>query len=188
MNLRSVSDDAGCTFKTLQTQVKRIKTQSHNPQPDDIIHFVHKSDIMKCLHFALFYYLVLDRTPCSSVSAGVEEADKEKIKNCLFPAFSDTVNFSSLSGTDSKISEKFRESWGRLIDIARTYIVPDDAQKIPNHYCADYAETVLDDKAPEIIYTVEHFARENKTKGSHSAKKYGVQLLGDSGLMPQVRV
>lgn len=88
---------------------------SSNPDETSILHFPHRTSVLKCWMFSLFYYLVLKTEPTSDQ---------------MFPLFSDTVKFGE-KGTESKVSDKFRKCWAGIYKLAREYMHEDnDPEKL----------------------------------------------------------
>lgn len=151
-------DRSGKYFKTLALTLKRIKTQNVNPDSDDIIHFCHKDDILQDYFFLLFYYLVMK-------NEGVKQGEK------IFPNWAKHVNLSATSGTESKVSSKFREFWGIMYKLCEKYM--------REGVCK---EDINDDMI--VKYCIDELQAEGT---SHGGKKRGVQDMADSHLSPQVR-
>ena len=92
-------------FKTMSVQLKRLKTQHVNPIDDNIVHFIHKDKVTKCLFFSFFYYLMMR-----------DRHDNE----ALFPSWKDLVKLDT-NGTDSQVSKQFKKMWSHLYKIAMNY-------------------------------------------------------------------
>ena len=85
-------------FKTMSIQLKRLKTQHINPFDENIIHFIHKSNITKCIVFSLFYHVVMSN-------------DHEN--DALFPRWKNLVKQDD-NGTNSQVSNQFKKAWNIL--------------------------------------------------------------------------
>jgi len=84
----------------------------------------------------------------------------------LFPCWSPCVKNLGKEGNDSRISDKFREVWTQIHEKANTIAKSDcsNPSKVKEYCLMALASS----------------------KGAHSAKKLGIQKIGDSNLAPQV--
>ena len=73
--MKKVTDNEVTDFDTLSMHIWRLKTKSE----DDVVHMVHKKDVLKCYSFNLLYFLVLEDTGRST-------------QDHLFPSWADKVN------------------------------------------------------------------------------------------------
>ena len=147
------------SFSVISTKLRQIKTMATNPDYQLIHHFPHRNNLQKCWYFTLFYYLVL--CPIS-------------INDYVFPNWVDMVNFDK-KGTNSKVSDKFKNTWSKVYRMAKEYCTPQKdgmCQKIVNKINETISYYGLDKLSPN--------------KGIHSGKKFACQKLGDLSLCPQV--
>ena len=151
-------DKSGTKFDTLNVSLKRLKTQSSSAHTDNIIHLVHKDEVTQCFPFSIFYYLVMQR---------------DAVCDEIFPNWNKHVKIDE-KGTDSKVSDKFRDAWGQIYTLAQEYVDGENEK--------DAADQVHKDTM--FMYGLELM---EKTRGAHSPKKIAVQKMGDSNLVPQVR-
>ena len=81
-------------FKTMSLSIKRLKTQNLNPHADDVVNFVHKDNVSKCLIFSLFYHNVMNQNHNAEA---------------MFPTWKAHVK-QDKDGTDSQVSKYFKNS------------------------------------------------------------------------------
>ena len=149
-------------FKTIQTSVRRIKTESVHQGTDNCIHYVHATDIKRCYLFAMLYGLVMN--------------SRLEPSEFMFPSWKLQVTFTK-NGTQSKVSQKFSKYIGVMVGIATKYI---EAYK-------EYENIDFDEDIAGDIDLLTLFVKEIEEKSFYMYKKHGVQYLGDSNLAPQVR-
>ena len=120
------NDETVGKFKTLSLSLKRLKTQSHNPHDDDIVHFVHKDMISRCLVFNMFYNLVIQ---------------EDHSNNFMFPNWKHLVKQTE-NGTNSTVSQAFKKFWNYMHKKALAYgtdiekLSPEE-KEIIEIYCID---------------------------------------------------
>ena len=123
-------------FKTLNVKLKRIKTQSHKPNADEIIHFCHKDDISKCFIFSLFYNLVMTEDPTNEY---------------LFPKWETHINLTK-NGTDSHVSKEFNRIWAIMYKKSLAY-ASDISNKNPGEICQEDL-TTMSSMSEKKVYIV----------------------------------
>ena len=92
-------------FKTMSLSIKRLKTQNLNPHADDVVNFVHKDNVSKCLIFSLFYHNVMNQNHNAEA---------------MFPTWKAHVK-QDKDGTDSQVSKYFKKFWIHLHKRAMEY-------------------------------------------------------------------
>ena len=147
-------------FKTFKTSIRRIKVESVHQGTDEVIHYVHATDIKRCYLFAILYALVMQ--PSLEPSGD------------MFPTWKSQVKFTK-KGTESQVSQKFAKYMQVMINIAKNYI------KSFNN-CEDLP--INEDNATKDLLQL--FVDESEGKTLYMGKKFGIQILGDSNLAPQV--
>lgn len=129
-----------------------------NPDSDAMIHFCHRDDILQCYLFLMFYYLVCQTT----------ETDEN---SPIFPNWSKFVELDARRGTESKVSNKFRSFWGKMVKFAEKYI----------------KDGIVNDEINEELIEQYCLDQMSEMQSSHGGKKRGVQDCADADLAPQVR-
>jgi hypothetical protein len=105
MKLQKVCD-RGYSYETIRTDILRLKTRAHKPEPDEIIHFVHVDDFTRCYIFHMCYYLVIENClECSEY---------------MFPRWEKMVKRNGQS--ESKVAALFKETWSKMTQFAKLYL------------------------------------------------------------------
>lgn len=148
----------------MTVDMKRIKTQGVNPNTDDMVHFVHKDDVLECNMFLLFFYLVTNPIKTTAESA-------------IFPNWDNVVLRSKEKGTDSKVSAEFRKFWKKMFSLCEDYCIQKD----------EINQEINFDELMDILekYCLTEMS---ENQSSHGGKKRGVQDIADGDLKPQVRI
>ena len=97
----------GFKYKTIVTEVIRIKTESVHPGTDKCVHYAHATEIKRCYLFSMLYALVMN----DAVDPSME----------MFPTWKKQVKFTK-KGTESQVSQKFAKYMTTMIGIAQDYL------------------------------------------------------------------
>lgn len=109
------------TFKTLGTNVLRLKTARLSNRCDELQHFVHRESFLKDYCFAMFHHLVLQNPTI----------DEDNAKH-MFPRWKGLVTDKEQQ-VDSKVSAVFTKLWSQIHLLAQKYgdYMPADPDSIP---------------------------------------------------------
>ncbi|GFH48135.1 hypothetical protein CTEN210_04611 [Chaetoceros tenuissimus] len=109
------------TFKTLGTNVLRLKTARLSNRCDELQHFVHRESFLKDYCFAMFHHLVLQNPTI----------DEDNAKH-MFPHWKGLVTDKEKQ-VDSKVSAVFTKLWSQIHQLAQKYgdHMPSDPDSIP---------------------------------------------------------
>lgn len=155
----------GETYPVLELNVDRFKTSAVKTTPDDILHFVHASELYKCQVFSMFFYRVI------SVFA-----DTDSNANFMFPRWEKFVEIMDEGTIKSKSSEPFKSFWKKMMSTIEKY----------TEFINLYEEGNIDlseDEARELKNIFQN-ADLNIARASHCAKNLGLDILGNSMILP----
>lgn len=109
------------SFKTLGTNVLRLKTARLSNRCDELQHFIHRESFLKDYGFAMFHHLVLQNPTI----------DEENAKH-MFPHWKSLVTDKEKQ-VDSKVSAVFTKLWLQIHQLAQKYgdYMPSDPDSIP---------------------------------------------------------
>ena len=155
----TVVDNNNYKYETLKVSVTRLKTEKLHQMPDEVVHYVHATNMKRCYVFAMAYSMIMDNS--------VEPSEY------MFPSWKTQVKFTQ-HGTESNVSQKFSKYWDNLIGIAQEYV----------EYISSFK--TLSQTDSEVLKLLELLIAEAKGKTMHMGKKGGIEILGDSNLAPQV--
>ena len=160
--------EQGEKFSVLELNVDRFKTSVVKTTPDDILHFVHASDFYKCQIFNMFFHKV--------ISVFSESLNSTSNDNFMFPRWESFVQIMDEGSLNSKASEPFKKMWKKMLKTIAKY----------TQFIEMYEEANIDlseDEARELKHLLQQTDL-TKERASHCAKNLGLDILGNSMILP----